>query len=155
MKKESNSSKKIVISNRQARRNYEVLEKIEAGISLLGPEVKSLRDGKGQIADAYVKIVKMEAFITNMHINPYEFVNINSPAPIRDRKLLLHKREIDKLFSRIREKGLAIIPLSLYLKRGKFKVELGICKGKKLHDKRESIKKRDSQREMDRALKKG
>jgi len=144
---------KTLVQNRVARRNFEILETIEVGLSLRGPEVKSLRNGKGQLKEAYCRILKLEVWIYNMHISPYEFGNINNPPADRRRKCLLHKREITKIYAKTREKGLTLVPMKLYLKRGLIKMQLGLGKGKKLHDKRSDLKKKEAKKEMDRALK--
>lgn len=135
-------------SNRKAYHNFEILETIEAGILLLGTEIKSLRNHGGNLAEGYVKILGNAAYLMNASIQPYKFGNIHNHEERRERKLLLHKRELAHLDSAASQKGLTIIPLSFYLKKGKVKVKIGLAKGKKHHDKRESIKKRDVEREM-------
>ncbi|MFA5832276.1 MAG: SsrA-binding protein SmpB [Bacteroidota bacterium] len=136
------------ISNRRARFEYEILDSYEAGIVLKGSEVKSLRAGKANLQDSYALIKNGEVWLINMHISPYEQANQFNHDPIRTRKLLLNKSEIAKLNVKTNEKGLTLVPLKLYFKKGNAKVQLGIAKGKKLHDKRESIKERDVEREM-------
>lgn len=145
---------KQIVQNRMARRNYQILDTFEAGIALQGTEVKSLREpGSMTLKDSYADIRKGELFLVGAHINPYVQGNIHNHEPERPRKLLMHKREIEKLTQRIAEKGLTLIPLSLYFKRGMVKVQLGLGRGKNVHDKRETIKARESKIEMDRALK--
>lgn len=147
MKKESI---KVLAQNRKARFSYEILESFEAGIVLTGTEVKSARQGRVNLQDAYATVEKDEVFIKGMHISPYDQGNRFNPDPLRKRKLLLHKREIRKLAVSVQQEGLTLIPLRLYLKRGLIKLELAIAKGKKLYDKRESIKKRETERELSR-----
>ena len=145
---------KIISDNRQARYLYEIIETYEAGVQLVGTEVKSIRAGKVNLRDGYALIRNGEAWLTNVHISPYETTGkyFNHEAK-RDRKLLLHKKEINKLIGALQEKGLTLVPLKMYLKGEWVKVSLGLGKGKKLHDKRETIKRREDQREMQRALK--
>ena len=145
---EKQSEERVSISNRRARFEYEILDSYEAGIVLKGSEVKSLRAGKANLQDAYALVKNGEVWLLNMHISPYEQANQFNHDPIRTRKLLLNKSEIAKLNTKTNEKGLTLIPLKLYFKKGNAKVELGIAKGKKIHDKRESIKERDVEREM-------
>lgn len=144
---------KIITSNRKARFEYHILQTFEAGIALVGTEVKSLRAGKANLVDSYATVNNGEVYLLSLHINEYEQGNINNHEPTRARKLLLNKNEIRKINSQLNEKGLTLIPLSLYFKKGKVKVELGLCKGKKLYDKRESIAKRDFERDQDRKIK--
>lgn len=144
---------KIIITNRKARFEYEILQTYEAGMVLQGTEVKSLRAGKANMVDSYAVVKNGEVFLLSLHINEYEQGNINNHEPTRDRKLLLNKNEIRKINSKLNEKGLTLIPLSLYFKAGKVKVELGLCKGKKVYDKRETIAKRDFQRDQERKIK--
>ncbi len=144
----------IVSTNKKARFNYEIIEKIEAGISLKGTEVKSVRNKNVSIGESYAQIKENEVFLHNLHISPYEQGNRENHDPIRVRKLLLHKQEIKKLVSNIQLKGLSLVPLSIYLRKGKIKVELAVGRGKRLVDKRESIKKKTIQREIDRIVKK-
>ncbi|MDP1678388.1 MAG: SsrA-binding protein SmpB [Bacteroidota bacterium] len=148
---ENKSEERIAISNRKARFEYEILDTFESGIVLVGSEVKSLRQGKANLQDSYALVKNGEVWLLNMHINPYEQANQFNHDPLRTRKLLLNKSEIAKLQIKTNEKGLTLIPLKLYFKKGIAKVELGIGKGKKLYDKRESIKERDVTREMQRA----
>jgi SsrA-binding protein len=144
---------RTLVENRQARFNYEIMEKFEAGISLLGTEVKSIREGKANIKEAYADIRNGEAWLIGAHISPYSHGNITNHDSLRDRKLLLNAREIDKLQGKVMEKGLTLVPLRLYLKGRLIKLELGVGRGKKLVDKREDIKKRDQEREIQRAMK--
>jgi len=144
---------RTLVLNRQARFNYEILEKVEAGISLVGTEVKSIREGKANIKEAYADIRGGEAWLIGAHINPYSHGNITNHDPLRERKLLLNAREIDRLQGKIMEKGLTLIPLRLYLKGRLVKLELGVGRGKKLVDKREDLKKKDQEREIQRAIK--
>lgn len=145
---------KTIVKNRKAWHEYEILEKFEAGIALAGTEVKSIRLGKVKITDAYCNIDdKLQMDLRDMEVSAYSFGNIfNHPAK-RSRKLLMHKREIVRLLSKVKEKGLTLIPLSLYFKNDKVKVEIALCKGKKLHDKRASLKDKDAKLEIDRAMK--
>ena len=137
---------KLIAKNVTARHNYTIADTIEAGIVLSGTEIKSLRSGKVNIKDSYASIQNGEVFIHSMHISPYEQGNIFNKDPLRDRKLLLNKNEIRKLVGLIKQQGYTLIPISLYFKGSFVKVELGICKGKKLYDKREDLKKKDQQR---------
>ena len=139
--------------NRAARHEYFVLETYEAGIELYGTEIKSIRNGSVNLKESWADIQNGEVFINGMHISPYEKGNIFNKDPFRVRKLLLHKKEINKLAGRIKQDGLTLIPLSLYFKKQYVKVELGLCKGKKLYDKRETIAKREAKRDIDRAMK--
>ncbi len=143
---------KNLATNRKAYHNYFITEKYEAGISLLGTEVKSARDGKINLKESYAKVDGGEVWLLNCHISPYTHGNIMNHEPMRKRKLLLHRGEIKKLGKLTLQAGLTLIPLRVYLKRGKIKLELGLAKGKKLFDKRETKKRKDSQREIDRAL---
>ena len=143
---------KVVASNRRARHEYFILETFEAGIALHGSEIKSIRAGQISLAEAFVRIDGKEAWLEDAHIAPYEQASIYNHEPRRPRKLLLHSTEIRKLWDTVRQKGVTIIPLSVYLKNGKAKVEIAIAKGKKLYDKSAEIAKRDSQREIDRQL---
>lgn len=139
---------KNVASNKKAYHEYFIEDKYEAGIVLVGTEVKSIRQGKVNLKDSFVNIKDGEAYVYNLHISPYEKGNIYNVDPLRPRKLLLNKREIRKLIGLVTLKGYALIPLSLYLKNGRVKMELAVAKGKKLHDKREDIAKKDAQRRM-------
>ncbi len=144
---------KIIAKNPVARHNYEIEDTIETGIVLSGTEIKSIRNGKVNLKESYAGIRNGEVYIYSMHISPYEHGNIYNKDPLRDRKLLLTKREINKLIGKIQTKGYSLIPVSLYFKGNLVKVELGIGKGKKLYDKREDIAKKDAQRKIMRALK--
>ncbi len=144
---------KIIVTNRKARHLYHILDTYEAGLVLVGTEVKSLREGKVNISDSYAVIKKREAYLIGLHISPYSKGNIENHDPTRRRKLLLRKREITKLFSKTQERGLTLIPLKLYFKGPYVKVELGLVKGKQLFDRREDIKKREADREARRAKK--
>ena len=139
---------KIVATNRRARHDYTILESLEAGIELKGAEVKSLRASQASLSDSFARAEGDEIFLYNMHISPYEFGNIANPDPLRPRKLLLHKKQIRKLSQEAATKKLALIPLKLYFKKGIVKIELALAKGKKLYDKRETIKKRETEREI-------
>ena len=141
---------KTVANNRKAFHEYFVLERFEAGIALAGTEVKSIREGRVNLKDSYCTIDRGELFVRNMHISPYEKGNIFNRDPLRVRKLLMHRREILKLSAAVAQKGLTLIPLSLYFKDSKLKVELGLCKGKKLYDKRESAAEKAEMRDAER-----
>ncbi len=143
---------KIVVQNRKARYDYQVLDTFEAGLALRGTEVKSLRQGHMVLKDSYCDIVGGQAYLVGAHISPYEQGNINNHEPERRRKLLLHKRQIEKLDTIVSEKGLTLVPLKVYFKSGKAKLEFGLCRGKKTFDKRETIKKRETDREMAQAV---
>lgn len=154
-KKENNNiSSGEIVKNKKALFNYELLEKYEAGIVLLGTEVKALRERAVNMSDSYASFKNGELFIVNMHISPYNFGNRNNHEPLRERKLLMKKREIKRLFGKVKEQGLTLIPISLYFSKGKIKVELALAKGKKLHDKRETLKRKTLDREMERYIKK-
>ena len=139
--------------NRKARHDYFVEDSYEAGIELFGTEVKSIRQGQVNLKDSWCDIQNGELFIKQMHISPYEKGNIFNKDPIRPRKLLMHKKEILKLYGTLKQEGLTLVPLSLYFKNSRVKVELGLCKGKKLYDKRNDMAKRDAKRTIDRAMK--
>lgn len=143
---------KTIAENRQARHEYFVLESVEAGIELYGTEVKSIRAGSVNLKDAWISIENGEAFVKQMHVSPYEKGNIFNKDPLRERKLLMHKREIMRFYGKVKQEGLTLIPLSIYFKGSKLKVQVGLCKGKKLHDKRESAAKRDAERNIQRAI---
>jgi SsrA-binding protein len=145
------TGRRVVATNRQARFNYEILDTYEAGMALLGSEVKSLRAGHVQLKDAYAWIRDGEMWLENAHISPYSFADKGGHDPERPRKLLLHRREIDRLFGRIREEGLTLVPTQVYFLDGKAKIEIGLAKGKRTRDKRQSIVARQQKREMDRA----
>jgi SsrA-binding protein len=145
---------KIIADNRQARYLYEILETYEAGIQLIGSEVKSIRAGKVNVQDGYALIRNSEAWLINVHISPYQASGqYFNHEPRRTRKLLLNRKEINKLIGQVEQKGLTLIPLKLYFRDGWIKVSIGLAKGKKLHDKRETMKRRDDQRDMARAMK--
>lgn len=145
---------KVIADNRQARFLYEILETYEAGIELKGTEVKSIREGKANLRDGYALIRNGEAWLINVHISPFshtsEYFNHD---PRRTRKLLLHKEEIRKLLGKVEQKGLTLVPLKMYLKKGRVKLSIGLGRGKKLHDKREDLKQRQDKRDMERAMK--
>ena len=145
------SGRKLVAQNRRARHEYEILDTIEAGIVLLGPEVKSLRAGKASLTDAYASFRRGEAWLHHLHISPYPQAGRENPDPKRDRKLLMHKKEIARLEGRVAERGLTLVPLSLYFREGRAKVELALARGRKAHDNREAIRERESDRELARA----
>ena len=144
---------KTITTNKKAFHEYFVIESFECGIVLSGTEIKSIRQGGVNLKDAWCSIDEGELIIKQMHISPYEHGNIFNKPPARNRKLLMHKREIMRLFGTVKQDGLALVPLSLYFKGSLVKVQLGLCKGKKLHDKRDVAAKRDAQRTIDRALK--
>ena len=143
---------RAIVRNRRARHDYEVLETCEAGIALLGPEVKSLRAGKVSVADAYAIVRRGEVFLMHLHISPYPQAGRENPDPRRERRLLLHRREIAKLAGRLSEAGTTLVPLSLYWKDGRCKVELALARGRRKGDKREAIREREESREVQRAL---
>ena len=145
-------NKKIISKNPNAYHNYAIEDTIEAGIVLSGTEIKSIKNGKVNIKDSFANIKNGECFIYNMHISPYEFGNIYNKDPLRDRKLLLNRSEINKLIGKIQQKGCSLVPICLYFKGNKLKLELGIGKGKKLYDKRQDIAKKDSERRIAQAL---
>jgi len=147
------SGKKIVCTNRKAHRDYFFLDRYEAGMVLTGTEVKSLREGKANLKDGYAQIEGEELFLYSMHISPYTHGNIANHDPTRTRKLLMHKKEIRRLIGKIQEKGLALIPISVYFVRGHAKVELALAKGKRQYDKRQDLKKKEQEREIAKAMK--
>ena len=149
----SKESMKLVAGNKKAYHDYFVDEKIEAGLVLHGTEVKSLRMGKCSIKESFIRIENGEMFVYGMHISPYEKGNIFNKDPLRIKKLLLHKSEINKLTGKIKEKGFTIVPLQVYFKDGKAKMEIGLCRGKKLYDKRQDIAKKDMKREAEKEFK--
>jgi SsrA-binding protein len=153
MTKERSAGEQIVCVNRQARHNYFIDETYEAGLVLVGSEVKSLREGKANLKDSYARIQKGEAFLINAHVSPYPGANRFNHEPTRTRKLLLHQREIERLTGKTKERGFTLIPLRLYFKNGRAKVELGLARGKKLYDKRETLRRKVAQREVERSLK--
>lgn len=147
------SGEKLIASNKKAFHDYFVLQKAEAGVALTGTEVKSLRDGKANIKDSYVIFQRGEAFLFNAHISPYSHGNLQNHEPERNRKLLLHRKELEKLNQQVVEKGLTIVPLRLYFKGGRVKVEIAVVRGKKLYDKRATEKAREADREAAVAMK--
>ena len=149
----NNESIKIIANNKKAYHEYFVLEKFEAGIELHGTEVKSIRAGRINLKESWCMIKNGEIFVNGMHISPYEQGNIFNKDPFRVRKLLMHRKEIDRLFGKIKQDGLTLIPTSVYFKNSKVKVEIGLCKGKNLHDKRETLAKKQAIRDIDRAMK--
>ncbi len=146
-------SMKLVANNKKAYHDYFVDEKFEAGLVLHGTEVKSLRLGKCSIKEAFIRIENGEVWVYGMHISPYEMGNIFNKDPLRPKKLLLHKYEINKLLGKIKEKGYTLVPLQVYFKEGKAKIEMGLCRGKKLYDKRQDIAKKDQRREAEKDFK--
>lgn len=148
----SDNIKKIA-DNRAARHEYFILDSYEAGVELFGTEVKSIRAGGVNLKDSWIVVEKGEMFMRHAHVSPYEKGNIFNRDPMRDRRLLMHKREIRKLFEKIRLDGLTLVPLSMYFKGSRVKISVGLCKGKKLHDKRDSAAEREVKRKIDRALK--
>ena len=144
--------RKLVIRNRKARHEFEILEELEAGLVLVGAEVKSLREGDASFTDAFARVDDGELWLYNLHISPYEQASVDVPDPKRPRKLLAHRREIERLAARTAERGLTLVPLDLHFARGRAKVTLGLARGKRLHDKRETMKRKVMQREVDRAL---
>jgi SsrA-binding protein len=149
---QEDAERQVVASNRRARHDYEIRDTFEAGIALLGPEVKSLRNGKANLTDGYGVIRRGEIFLANVHIGPYEKAWRENAEPRRERKLLLHRAEISRLEGKVAERGLTLIPLRLYFKGGRAKVELGLCRGKRRYDKRQSIRRREEERDLQRAL---
>jgi SsrA-binding protein len=144
---------KIIAINRKARHDYEILESFEAGMALTGTEVKSLREGRVNLKDSYARVENGEVFLVNSHISPYSHGNIQNHEPLRERKLLLHKSEIKRLRGKTEERGLTLVPLKIYFVQGRAKVELALARGKKQYDKREQIKRRDADREIEREFK--
>ena len=145
--------RKVVATNRKARHEYEILERFEAGLVLKGPEVKSLREGKASFQDSFARVERGELWLYNLHISPYEQANRYNTDPLRTRKLLMNRAEIRRLIGKVEEKGLTLVPLEVYFKRGFAKVALGLARGKKLYDKREKMKRRIQDREAERAVK--
>ncbi len=144
--------RQVVARNRRARHDYEILDTFEAGIALLGPEVKSLRAGKATLTDAYATLRRGEVILVSLHIPPYAQAARENPDPRRERKLLLHRAEISRLGGKLRERGFTLIPLSIYFKNGRAKVELGLARGKRQYDKRQALRKREQDREVQRAV---
>lgn len=145
-------SDRDIAVNRRARHDYSIEETFEAGLVLTGSEVKSLRDGKANLKDSHVRIQNDEAWLWNAHISPYDPASQFSHEPTRNRKLLLHRHEIERLDGKVKERGLALVPLRLYFKKGRVKVEIALARGKKLHDKRAAVRDREVEREMERAI---
>lgn len=151
--KKATESGKVVCTNKKAYHDFTIEQVIEAGMVLTGPEIKSLRAGKANLKDGYAQVKQGELFLFNVHISPYVFATMTAPDPLRVRKLLLHRREINKLIGKLKEQGYSLVPLKVYLNRqGRAKLALGLAKGKKLYDKRASLKKREADREMERAV---
>lgn len=153
--KPPNDGKKSIAFNKQARRLYHIEDRFEAGLVLRGSEVKSLRNGRVTMSEGYVRVEDGEAWLVGVHIPPYAQANINNHEPTRARKLLLHKRELRRLIGKTSQQGFTLVPIELYFRRGRAKLEFGLGKGKKLHDKRQDLKKADAKRSIARALKKG
>ncbi len=147
------NSIKIIAQNKKAYHDYFVEEKYEAGVELFGTEVKSIRAGKVNVKESYCDIKDGEVFVVGMHISPYEQGNVFNKDPLRPKKLLLHKREILKLFGLVSQKGYTLVPLQVYLKNSRVKIEIGLCRGKKLYDKRDDMARNDAKRDMERAFK--
>ncbi len=147
------SENKTVAQNKKAYHDYFILEEYEAGIELFGTEIKSIRQSKVNLKDSWCNIVGGEIFVNGMHISPYDHGNIFNRDPLRVRKLLMHKKEINRLFGTVKQDGLSLIPLSVYFKKGRAKIKVGLCKGKKLYDKRDVAAKKDAQRDIERNLK--
>ena len=152
-RKDDAEGRKLVASNRKARYDYEILEVLEAGLSLVGAEVKSLREGKAVLEGSFGRVEKGELFIFNLYIAPYPHAHVDPPEPRRTRKLLVNRREVVRLETRMRGKGLTLVPLALYFKRGWAKVEMALARGKRGPDRRESIRKREETRELERSFK--
>ena len=150
---DKNNAIKIVAQNKKAYHDYFVLEKLEAGIELFGTEVKSIRQGKINLKDSWCFVKDGEMFVNGMHISPYEQGNIFNRDPLRTKRLLLHKREIRRFYANVKQEGLSIVPLSVYFSKGRAKVEIGLCKGKKLYDKREVAAQKEAQRTIERSIK--
>ena len=146
------NGRNLIVENRRARHDYNILERIEAGIELTGTEVKSLRDGGGNLRESYAQLRAGEVFLVGANIAPYKQGNIANHEPVRDRRLLLHRREIEKLGSQVAERGMTLVPLSLYLSHGRVKLELGLAKGKERADRRRDLADRDARRQIERAL---
>ena len=152
MAKKKPAGEKIIAQNKTARLNYFIDDTYEAGIALVGTEVKALREGKANLKDSYALVRDGEVFVHEMHISPYTYGNRQNHDPLRVRKLLLHKGEIKRLYGKSRERGLALIPLKLYFKSGKVKIEIGVGRGKKHYDKRESLRVKEDRREIERGM---
>jgi len=148
----SKNQSKLIAKNRKAFHEFEILDKLEAGITLLGTEVKALREGKINLKDSFAEIREGEVYLVNLHIGPYSAGNVFNHEPERPRKLLLHKQEIKRLIGKVAEKGFTLVPLSLYFKKGIVKVELGLARGKKVYDRRKEIEERDRKRDIEREV---
>ena len=153
MAQAAQDERQIVAQNKKARHDYFVLETYEAGIELFGTEVKSIRKGRVNLKDSWCSIDKGEIFVNGMHISPYEQGNIFNRDPMRVRRLLMHKKEINRLFGTTKQQGLTLVPLSIYFLKGRAKLEIGLCKGKKLHDKRDVAAEKDAKRTIERNMK--
>jgi SsrA-binding protein len=153
MAEKQDQGEKLLATNRKAFHEYFILDKLEAGIALLGTEVKSIREARINLKESYAAIKEGEAYLLNCHISPYSHGNRENPDPLRRRKLLLHSKEIRKLIGKTQEKGLTLVPLRVYLRRGRIKVELGVARGKKLYDKRETERRKETDRETRAAVK--
>jgi len=145
---------RVIARNKKARYNYHIDDEYEAGIVLRGTEVKSIRNGSANLKDSYARVKNGEMFVYQMHIGTYKYANIDNHEPLQPRKLLLHKKEINKIHGKMQGKGYALVPLSLYFKEGKVKISLGLARGKRLYDKRQTIKNREAKRDLDREKKK-
>lgn len=155
MKEKDSERERDMAVNRRAYHDYFIDEKLEAGIMLTGPEVKSVRGGRTNLRDGFVRVNGNEAWLENVHISPYEQANVMNVEPIRPRKLLMHRKEIASLIGKVRQKGYTLVPLRLYFKRNHLKVEVGLARGKKEYDKREAIAERDAKREIARVMRRG
>ncbi|MDP6979584.1 MAG: SsrA-binding protein SmpB [Myxococcota bacterium] len=152
----ASDGRRTIATNRRARFEYEILDHVETGIVLFGPEVKSLREGRANLGDAYATVKRGELFLEKLHISPYEPATRANTDPMRERKLLAHRREIQRLHDRVREKGFTLVPLSLYFdENGRVKVDLAVVRGKHLYDKRETIKRREADRDAKRSMRRG
>jgi len=143
----------VIHVNKKARKDFEILDRMEAGVSLLGSEVKSIRNAQVSLKESYIRIKKNELFLIGCHISPYKQSPVDAHEPTRERKLLLHRLEIDRLIGQVEKKGLTILPLRVYFKKGKCKIEIAVARGKKLYDKRQDVKTKEAEREMERAIK--
>ena len=151
-KKKTTPGSLALAQNKNARRNYEILDTFEAGISLLGSEIKSIREGGANLRESYVRLKNNQVFLVGCHISPYRHSRVDAHEPERERKLLLHRREIDRLEGQVQQKGLTLVPIKLYLKSGRCKIEIGLGRGKKLHDKREDVKRKEAMRDIEREM---
>lgn len=152
-KKQGDGGVLQIAENRKARRDYELLERFEAGLSLLGSEVKSIRGGAVTLTESYIRLIGDELFLVGCHIKPYSFSRMDAHEPTRDRKLLLHRKEIDKITGKLVQQGLTAVPLRIYFKNGRCKLEMALAKGKKLYDKRQDMKAREAERAIERGMK--